>query len=385
MKQICIQRGDASLDIEKCACLLSDCFGEGRLEIKNKFINVISNEPTPPQDSFLLAKHKGEIVGLLRMMSRKLVVGQTVINCGGFSSVAVAPQFRGQFVAPRLLSALDEYMKSQAAVILLGHGRSTMDACYVRSGFFGINRYHDVELLPDGLPDMSEEIFEFVKFLLEDGKDRYRSVYSALSGSMIRGDGEWKFLLAKIAYSGGADRICGIVDKRNNSYVGYAIFFGPQLVELALDDKYYPYMPKALAALKITRTSIHPHHPFHRYLRTKRTSILRERLALTGGYVGKLLNVESFLSSLAEDYKKRVGDSYGTLVILGHEVSLENGIVCTSDRAPDVNAGCDVLLRLMLGVHAPSDFWGVSWNEDKPWLKFFFPDRGFHTSKADEF
>ena len=118
-------------------------------------------------------------------------------------------------------------------------------------------------------------------------------------------------------------------------------------------------------------------------------TVQKERFALDGGYMARIIDVDALLTKMGPLLCERagqVGVATSALNILDRLVDLRTGTVVRSSGPNDVVFDrADTAVQLLLGVIAPQDVVGVHWNQHKPWIPFLFPETYFHTSSWDEF
>jgi hypothetical protein len=280
-----------------------------------------------------------------------------------------------------------EAMISRNMDLSILHGRRAVDGFYLPFGYYGIGRYIDLEILSS--PSNTEIDLHAVPFEekhLQTYMQLYNTTYQNLSGSFVRDQLVWRFLLARTDVSNGATRILTCVADSNP--VGYIVISGEKLIEIAIPSEYFNAVPNLLRTLNVEFICIHPRHPFYVFCRMNMNTVQRERFALDGGYMARLLNPENILNKLAPvlaPRAKAVGVSADVIRILNHEIYLGNGQVSkTQERDDIIFDKIETAIQLVLGVIRPEDILGIHWTSEKPWIPYLFPNLYYHTSAWDE-
>jgi hypothetical protein len=115
---------------------------------------------------------------------------------------------------------------------------------------------------------------------------------------------------------------------------------------------------------------------------------MKERFALDGGYMARVLNPGSLLEKLSPvlvSRAQRSGVSGRYMSTLGQKIDLKTGRVSRSSGNSDISFNkTPTAVRLLLGVVRPEDIPGIRWSDKKPWLPNLFPQLSYHTSAWDE-
>jgi hypothetical protein len=215
----------------------------------------------------------------------------------------------------------------------------------------------------------------------------YEKEYLSLPGSIVRTPKIWQYLFAKIKEGRGKQRLFLFFVGKNPA--GYCFIQEDKIIELSLLAKHYDDFLGFLKPLKIAALSLHPRHPFFRYCRSRiNTTILKERFALNGGYMARVINPESFIGKLGPVFAQRAGAlgiGNKTLNVSGQKIFLRDGRVKMAKESPDIYfKNKSLAVRVLLGVSSLTSVWDVRWNLKKPWIPFLLPGGDFHTCAWDE-
>jgi len=388
MKSYTVRVADARQSLDEIIEFLARIFGPNYHEALPIQDTLIRAEPTTKPENFVTARSPdGTLIGLVRIVERDIRVRRAVLRCGGLSSISVHPDWRRLGVNRDMMRVAGATMTARGMDLAYLHGRRAMDGYYTRFGFSCMNRYLDLEV--PSLPDTDALCLEPWHPAEAKRIDRlYRQYYGALSGSIVRTEGIWDFHIARNASLKGA---CSILlgrraqDKRP---IGYIVKSGDRVIEVAAPARVFPNLAAALSRDGIRKISIHPHHGFFRYLRSSLTTVLHERYSVDGGYLGRILNLESILTRLGGELCERaaqLGLRGESLQLSGYRLDLGDGSVRRSRAPGDVVFRHEgQLLDLLLGRLPADDLFGIRYRSGKSWIGELFPATGFHTCAWDE-
>ncbi|MGB2754788.1 MAG: GNAT family N-acetyltransferase [Phycisphaerae bacterium] len=382
-----VEIGSEATSWDEVVEFLARIFGPNYYDARFAQQTVLDHEPSrSPGNLFLARGAKEELVGLVRVVERRVGIGGTALTGAGISSVAVHPAWREQGVASALIRAAIENATARGMAFAFLHGRRAMDRFYLKYGFYGIGRYVDLELLsaPPAHPHLDVRPFEPSHLPL--CMRSYQETYSPLAGSVVRDPPVWAYLLKRAdPRLGGFDlRVCTL----GRVPVGYLVLAGGKLVEAAVPGEALPGVPGLLRTLGAASISVHPRHSLTVYCRTHVNTVYKERFALDGGYMARLLDVRVFLSALGPVWAARAasaGAGNRVIRILGHAVDLGTGMVTQESGPDDLEfERPESAVRVLLGVNEPGSYVGVRWPASKPWIWHVLAGTGFHTSAWDE-
>ncbi|MBT4512415.1 MAG: GNAT family N-acetyltransferase [Chloroflexi bacterium] len=384
--EVFVESGE--INREEIVDFLSRIYGPNYHDARIVQGTTIDKEPSTKPENFILARSMGgELIGIVRIVERTILVDGIGLSCGGISSVSVHPQWRNQNVASDLMNKAIEAMISRNMDLSILHGRRAVDGLYLPFGYYGIGRYIDLEIISS--PPSRETALHVVPFEedhLQTCMQLYNTTYQNLSGSFVRDQLVWRFLLARTEVSGGMTRVMTCMS--DNNPVGYLVLSGEKLVEIAIPAEYFASVPNLLYTLNIQSISVHPRHPLYIFLRANMNTMQRERFALDGGYMARFLNPGKLLNKLAPvlaDRAKAVGVSDDVIRILNHEIHLGNGQVSKTQERDDITFDkIETAIQLVLGVIQPEDILGIHWTSKNPRITHLFPNLHYHTSAWDE-
>ncbi len=347
-------------------------------------------EPSISAENFIIARSsEGVLIGLVRIVDRQLRIGGALLNVGGISSVSVLPEWRKKGVCSLLMKKAHALMKERGKDIAVLYGRRAMDGFYTRYGYYGIGLYIDLEVV---VPESYRERLKCVSF--KETKEQaklvkrfYKKGYLSLTGSVVRTPKIWQYLFAQIKESDQKLRL--FLFFAGNHPAGYCLIRDDKIIELSLLEKHFEHFLGFLKASKISLLSIHPQHSFFRYCRSRiSTTILKERFALDGGYMARLINPESLIIKLGPSLAQRarmLGLGNKIVDVLGQRILLRDGRVKMKKEATDIYfRNKSLAVRVLLGVSPLASVWDAKWNLRKPWISQLWSGGDFHTCAWDE-
>ncbi len=379
-----------SINRQEITDFLAKIFESYNKNARRVFDTMFDYEPSLSAENFIIARNsQGALIGLVRIVDRQILIGGTLLNVGGISSVSVLPEWRQKGVCSLLMKKAHVLMKERGKDIAVLYGRRAMDGFYTRYGYYGIGLYIDLEVnVPQcGRGKLRSVSFKETKEQVQSVMKFYKKEYYPLSGSIIRSPRIWEYLFAQIKESSGKLKLFLFFD--GNRPAGYCLIREDKIIELSLLEKYYADFLGVLKFLKIGVLSIHPRHPFLKYCRSRISiTIFKERFALNGGYMARLINQDSFISKLGLTLVPKAGKlglGNKTLNVLGHKIFFRDGKVRITKEESDIYfSNKSLALRVLLGVSPLSSAWDIRWNSEKPWIPHLWNGGDFHTCAWDE-
>ncbi len=389
MKQYYIRIGNNNDSLDQIIDFLAKIYGPNYYDARRIQASIINHEPSTTGQNFVIAKSlQDELIGMVRIVERKMRLGTAILNCGGISSVSIHPDWRGKGIMPELMSAAHQRMTERDMDISFLHGRRAMDGYYSQFGYYGINRYIDLEIISSIIGEDNLQVLPFSQQNISTIASLYNGTYASLSGSVVRDEKLWAFLVARMKETDEQTKLLECYTNQSSEVIGYLIISGNKLIEIALAHVFFPYLPNVIKKLGLNYISIHPYHPFYIYVRSNFSTVQHERFTLDGGYMGKILNPSSILSKIYPDVSLRASDVRATdkkIRMFGYEIELSSGNFSKAAGPDDIILSRNEdSIRFLLGMQRLEDYSGVYLNPEKPWLRYIFPPTGFHTSAFDE-
>lgn len=384
-----VQIGAPDQSLEEIVDFLARIFGPNYYEAE-KIQNVVmrSEASTSPGNFVTARSDRGDLIGVVRIVERQMMLGQAVLNCGGISSVSVHPDWRRQGLNQAMMDLAIREMERRGMDLSYLYGRRAMDGYYTKFGYIGVNRYLRLKIISSVSGEPALQLSPFAQQHLDCIRAGYDQTYCHLGGSIIRDEKVWRFLIARMKATPAGFQLLACHSMVAGECIGYVVVSGDQLIEAAIPDTHFVHLPQVLAQVGIGCVSVHPRHPYYRFVRTNFNTIAQERLNLDGGYMARIINPLSFISKLAGDLCRRareIGLAGEKIRLAGWEIDLDSGCVLKASQLDDVIfERQERLLHLLIGMHEPNDDPGYSLNPEKPWLTYLFPASGFHTSAFDE-
>jgi predicted acetyltransferase len=251
---------------------------------RRDFDNIFDYEPSFSAGNFIIARNSQDaLIGLVRIVDRKLRAGGEILDSAGVSSIGVLLEYRNKGVCSLMMKKAHNLMRERGKDIAVLYARRALDGFYTQYGYFGIGKYIDLELsISQARKTLKYTHFIGSKSQILSIMKFYNKDYLRLSGYIKRTPEVWRFLFTQL--------------RDINLFLfksGYCLIRENKVIELSLSHKNYEYFLGLLNQLKINTLSIHPQHPFFKYCRTHiNTTILKERIVLDGGYMGRIINLK---------------------------------------------------------------------------------------------
>ncbi len=389
MNNFNVSIGGNSFELNEIIEFLAKIYGPNYFDAKRVQGAILRNEPTTKPGNFIIARSQQyDLIGAIRIVERKIVLGSGILYCGGISSVSVHPDFRGHGIVKAMMEIAHDVMNQCNMDLAYLHGRRALDGYYTQFGYHGINRYLDLEIISTHPEKEMIEVVAFSEKHLENIMNMYNETYASLTGSIVRDKSLWGFLLSKMIEINRQANLFECFDSQSGDLIGYFVIDGHRVIELSLPTVYFPYFLSLIKKLNLTHISIHPQHPFYAYARSTMSTCQHERYSLDGGYMGRILNKYNLLSKICPDICSRalsIELKNKTLQLFGYELEMESGKIKEACEPDDIVFKTErSAIRCMLGIDRLENNLEVYMNKDKPWLTCLFPLTGFHTSSWDE-
>lgn len=392
MSDYTIAIGDDSFNKDEVIEFLARIYGPNYFDARVFQGFTIENEPSTRPENFIFARSaQGKLVGMVRIVERVLSLGSSQLKVGAISSVAVLPDWRGKGVMSKLMNVSFDLMQSRGIELSILHGRRAVDGLYSRFGYYGIGRYLNLEVLscPNFFsnPAPTLTVAPFRKENLDMMMQLYQNVYHPLAGSSVRDAHIWNFLINKVKLLKGTE-ILEFREEHVDDFCGYFIRMGDTLVEAVLPPRAFPAIPELLKVQGIKSAALHPRHPLFCFLRTHCNTSLKERFALDGGYMARIINFEGLIKKISKGLTLRahqIGVSGECVRLFGHTINLLDGAIKKTAAPNDIQfENEEAAVLLILGAIRPEDIPGIHLDISKPWLSYLFSETDFHTSAWDE-
>ena len=387
MTQYRISADEKKLGREEIIDFLSAAFGTNDADSRTIQETMFDAEPSIAADNFIFARStQDELIGLVRIVERDILLDGSVLAAGYISSVAVKPERRGEGIAKSLMNEAIETMTARGMDISAVYGRRAVDGFYPRFGYYGVGRYVDLEIISDTDSDSSINALPCKKEHLDACMNFYDKTYSSLSGSVLRSRSIWEYLFLRLERNIGGFKAFVLLEKRKTA--GYFIVLNNRLIEISIPEKLFSSIPGILDTFNVGSISIHPRHPFYIFCHTQMNTIQKERFAIDGGYMARILNPGSLLKKLGPVLAARASVLKAfdkSISLMNHKVNLSDGQVSGIPGKNDIDfKNPETAVQFLLGVVRPEDTAGVEWSGRKPWIPYLFPELHYHTSAWDE-
>jgi predicted GNAT family N-acyltransferase len=193
------------------------------------------DDPSYATHNILLARHAKGILGLVRIVPRRLYRGTQIFSVAGISSVCIDEEFRGIGLSIPLMEQALAICKDRGFDFAFLFARRAVDHYYTRFGFHGISAYNQL-LIPRTKPPKTN-----TKFILKSTNDShirmyasvYENCYSKCFGRIHRTAEDWAFLLKKLEVIPGLSFATIYAD---DIPVGYILWDDERVYEIAFED-----------------------------------------------------------------------------------------------------------------------------------------------------
>jgi len=192
-------------------------------------------DPSFRYENIVVAKYKGKLAGLIRIVPRILFKGDKTLSVAGISSVCILPEFRGKSFSLQLMDYTLDYCKNSGYDLSVLFARRAADYFYTRFGFHGISSYSHIYVKKPKQLNTSDS-YSFADWdlsLLEICAQAYDRTYENCFGKFQRSPEYWKFLFSSLSYK---SYYKTKVIKFNGSVIGYIIWDLNKVLEIATTE-----------------------------------------------------------------------------------------------------------------------------------------------------
>jgi len=271
-------------------------------------------DPTYSIENLILAKDvQGKVVGLVRVVPRKLFRVNQQIRVAGISSVCIDEAYRGKGLSRRLVQYALELCLTRKFDIALLFARNAADHYYTKFGFWGVASYNKILVNLDNRrpSERNIKIDNARPELLPLYQKAYELSYARTFGRIERDFRYWDFIFKKLSNQPGL-KLNTLICK--GKPIGYAMISKGLIHELGYIDK-----PCTMELLNVL-ASENKSDPNSLILEISSIHCLlsdlggldvtlQARECNYGGHMLKILNVKRILRlmqrRLATGYKKR--------------------------------------------------------------------------------
>lgn len=281
---------DAAMD------LAARVFGPSYFEAReHKAIVLRDIEPLAGPESIVIALDAGVIVGLIRLVDRRLRFGRDVFGVTGITSVAVDPSCRNRGVGGALMRVAMREGRERGDDVSVLFARRAVDGWYPKFDFLGIGQHVEMQVAATGTTGnrsggrWSAGVRGNV---LPSLASLYEASYRALPGNFVRPADWWKRFAARLRRRHGAEVLT--LSTRQGGLIAYAIVEGDRVVEAGVKPRDAALTATALLD-EIRRRGVtdavfalHPSHPLMAPL-FEMNHTLSVRRAFDGGHMAAAL------------------------------------------------------------------------------------------------
>lgn len=276
--------------------LAARVFGPSYFEARDhKAVVLREIEPLAGPESIVIALDAGVIVGLIRLVDRRLRFGPDVFGVTGITSVAVDPAYRNRGVGGALMRVAMREGRRRGDDVSVLFARRAVDGWYPKFDFLGIGQHVQLQVATTvaaparGGGRWSAGVRDS---LLPALAELYESAHRTLPGNFVRPADWWKRFEGRLRLRRGAELLT--FASRSRGVIAYAIVEGDRVVEAALKPR-----DAALAAMALLEElrgrgvtgavfALHPSHPLMAPL-FEMNHTLSVRRAWDGGHMAAAL------------------------------------------------------------------------------------------------
>ncbi len=387
-------------ELEESCDLIARCFPPDYYSARDNERLLLELEPYAPLRNFLIVKDgHDDIVGVLRIVDRKMLYSDLDLSVAGMSSYAIRPDHRKSGLGRTIRETwFSDYFPRYD--ISLGFARRVMDGYWSRFGYMGYSSYTAIQLEEDQFEPGQEgyQLSDLTGDDIGDCREIHQRVYAGIPGALVRDEKLWDFILGVMKQRQNWDfRICRTGD---GEFCGYAVFRKNTryVLETACEREHYTGLLKAIHgsedrdARQEMAFELSPSHGFFKYLLqyNHRYSI---RKAWDGGHYLQVSSIPDYLQKLREELKRRLKDTHisdFTLNLNGFVFEWQQGELvieqASEGLAKEVEFEELEWQKILLGTIAADSVRGFHSNQrNRSLTEVLFPVLWPQTSELDQF
>lgn len=262
--------------------------------------------PALKPENYWLVLTDDQIIGATQIYTFPIRFGVAVLEMGGIGGVCTLPAFRKQGFNEALLNhCLIQMKKMNLDLSLLGG----IPNYYHRYGYAVVMPNYQLTLSSRKLFELRQThtIRKFTPVDLPELNRLFAREYSALSGTHIRSDEFWQYHFK-------SNPVIYVAENSENQIVGYVWLDTRQQIRIReaaiADNDVAESLLRFLAGEAQPRFqpeitgNLHPEQPFVRALKSKCDVSITTRYQRNGGWMGRLIHLESTFQKLAPELGK---------------------------------------------------------------------------------
>tara|TARA_B100000029_G_scaffold514966_1_gene619849 strand:+ start:128 stop:1183 length:1056 start_codon:yes stop_codon:yes gene_type:complete len=261
------------------------------INYRNKLIIWKYKKNIDYKNIIIIKNNKNEIIGLLRIVPKKLKLNSKVLKVCGLSSICIHENYRSKGLSIKLINFSLQYAQKNSFDLAILFARKNLDHYYTKFGFYGISHYSLLTLKSFELLKQCKEKYELKNAKISDLRSIqkiYNSTYLKHNGIFYRDHIFWKYIMNKNKIDNNNFEI--IKDKKN--ILGYLIRNSNHIYELGLSNKINK--DKLLRTLHLNtndiKIDITQNHPFLNFIYNLDHTFSFRQCAY-GGHMLKILNI----------------------------------------------------------------------------------------------
>ena len=189
------------IEIEKSLKLAFKVFKKNNKKInyQNK-IDLWKIDSNIKLKNLIIIKNKNDVIGLTRIIPRKLKLNNKIFNISGLSSICIDEKYRSKGLSKILINYALEYCKRNQYDLVILFARNFLNHYYNKYGIYGISHYTSLNFKSSDLLNFSNKKYLIKKAKVSDLKKikkSYEYTYLKCNGIFYREYSFWKYLFIK--------------------------------------------------------------------------------------------------------------------------------------------------------------------------------------------
>ncbi len=304
-------RGASSFaEVRRAYELAARLFGPNSVEASRTLRAQLTLEPVTELQDVVVAASGRELVGMVRLVDRRLLLQGRPIPTAGVTSVCVHPDFRDQGIGRRLMEAALERVWRRRDALSVLFARRASDGFYPKFGYVGVGCHPQLSIEPRDVNAVKTRAphVRCTRGPLRAQLPRYASLYNEAYGQVTlafhRDTAWWRAFMARSHLH--LLRVDFVNVWFDSTLIGYCVFHEETVVEAS----YAPGQQDAFCHGLVTTAAAYGHggvraalpldHPLMGRLRSL-SHVMCVRLSWEGGHMARIIDLARLGEIVGQD------------------------------------------------------------------------------------
>lgn len=206
---------------------LADTIFDKSIKLNDKKIIWKSNSK---KNLYLIIKTKSKIIGLIRIISRKVKINGKFLKCACLTSIGILPTYQKKGFGKKLLETSNNFLKNKFDVAML-IARRKLDNFYSQFGYKGQSEFCEMVIFNKNISKLKKKV---TKNLNKNHRKIYHLTFNKKNGYFIRNKEDWDLVNFRIKLN----NLKSISVYNEKKLIGYFVFNNSIIYEYAYKNKF---------------------------------------------------------------------------------------------------------------------------------------------------